>query len=63
MPEMDGADLTRALRRLAPRVPILMVSGSSEARELGTLAGVSIFLDKDALGHGLIKTIKQLLPA
>lgn len=61
MPEMDGADLARALRRLAPKLPILMVSGSPEARELGTLAGVSIFLDKDLLSSGLIRTIKGLL--
>ncbi len=63
MPEMDGADLTRALRTLQPALPILMVSGSPEARELGVFAGISAFLDKDLLRGGLIREIDSLLPS
>ena len=62
MPEMDGADLTRALRHLQPALPILMVSGCPEARQLGTLAGISTFLDKDLVRGGLIRAIESLLP-
>ncbi len=61
MPEMDGANLTRALRRLRPALPILMVSGSPEARGSGLLAGISTFLDKDLVRGGLIREIKILL--
>ena len=61
MPEMDGADLTRALRHLQPALPILMVSGSPEAQGLGKLAGISTFLDKDLVSGGLITEIESLL--
>ena len=61
MPEMDGANLTRALRHLQPALPILMVSGSPEARGSGLLAGISTILDKDLIRGGLIKEIKILL--
>ncbi len=63
MAEMDGADLTCALRTLQRALPILMVSGSPKAREPEALAGISTFLDKDLVQGGLVREIKFLLPS
>lgn len=61
MPVMSGTALVRNLRRLQPTLPILMVSGSPEARALGAAVGVSAFLDKDRVAPDLIHQIRVLL--
>jgi len=50
MPEMDGFEGLRALRRLLPRVPIMVLSASEEAADLfGALeSGASGYLSKSA---------------
>jgi two-component system response regulator CpxR len=44
MPEMDGAELIRVLKELAPEVPMMLVSGKVKMYEKGTRADV--FLPK-----------------
>jgi DNA-binding NarL/FixJ family response regulator len=61
MPQMDGIDLVRALKKEANQVPVIMISSHSVAREEGTAAGVSAFVDKADLVKGLTKTMEKLL--
>lgn len=61
MPQMDGIDLVRALKKEVNRVPIIMISSHSVAREEGAAAGVSAFVDKGDLVKGLMKTMEELL--
>lgn len=61
MPEMDGPTFVRHLRQRSSLLPILMVSGSPEARQEGHAAGISCFLDKDELHSHLTATVRTLL--
>lgn len=63
MPEMNGPTFVRALRERSATLPIVMVSGSPEARGHGAAAGISAFLDKDRIIPGLLEIIRQLLAA
>ena len=53
MPHMNGAELTRELRRQAPELPILMISMDTSAKSDAEAAGVNWFLTKDQLLEGL----------
>ena len=61
MPVMDGPTFVRQLRLRSSSLPILMVSGSPEARQEGWEAGISCFLDKDDLHSHLIAAVRSLL--
>ena len=61
MPVMDGPTFVRQLRIRSSSLPILMVSGSPEARQEGQAAGISCFLDKDELHSHLTATVRSLL--
>jgi CheY-like chemotaxis protein len=46
MPDMDGLTSMRTIRADKNSLPIIMVSGSPEARELGENAGIDRFVAK-----------------
>ena len=49
MPRMDGMGLIRAVRRVSPQLPILMVSVKPEAKTDAMEAGANWFLTKDQI--------------
>jgi CheY-like chemotaxis protein len=60
MPEMDGAELIRVLKELAPEVPMILVSGKVKMYEKGTRADV--FLPKGTYAAvELLEKIRVLL--
>ena len=60
MPEMDGAELIRVLKELAPEVPMILVSGKVKMYEKGTRADV--FLPKGTYAAvELLEKIRILL--
>ena len=61
MPVMDGPDFVRAVRERNATVPIVMASGSPEARGRGAAAGISTFLDKENLAPYLVSVVRGLL--
>ena len=61
MPVMDGPTFVRQLRLRSSSLPILMVSGSPEARREGWEAGIFCFLDKDDLHSHLIAAVRSLM--
>jgi two-component system, NarL family, response regulator NreC len=63
MPEMNGLDATRALKKLMPLVPVILYTIHSDAavtRE-ALAAGASAVIAKEAAGMLLIKTARELL--
>ncbi len=63
MPFMDGVDLTRAIRRLDPNVPILIATGAADAmalRRLEPFARVAL-LAKPYTQRGLIDALQSAL--
>jgi CheY-like chemotaxis protein len=72
MPQVNGADLLRVLRREVPEVPVVVISahavleqGNSSAwtRELMTELGASRVLSKPFSRHELLAAISDLLAA
>jgi CheY-like chemotaxis protein len=66
MPEMDGLELLAQLRSLHPTVPILMVSGGAQTRELdllrsGQLMGATAELGKPFTLADLYAAVERLL--
>lgn len=65
MPEVDGVELVRQLRRLPPyrEVPVVMVSGfaGSDTRKLAFDAGVSSFLNKPFKPQQLQDLVRSVL--
>ena len=61
MPVMNGPTFVHQLRRRSSSLPILMVSGSPEARQEGRAAGISCFLDKSELHSSLVAAVRSLL--
>ena len=57
MPDMDGPTLVKTLRDRRNTIPIIMVSGSDDARKLGEAAGIDRFVPKDLLHRELTKAI------
>ena len=62
MPDMDGPSLVRKLRELKHSLPIIMISASNGAQELGEAAGIDRFVPKNLLYPGLVEAIHALLP-
>jgi CheY-like chemotaxis protein len=63
MPEMNGPTLVRAIRQMKNSIPIIMVSGSDEARDLGEKAGIDKFVQKSRLTVDLEDAIQTCLAA
>ena len=61
MPDMDGPTLVQTIRGMKNAIPIIMVSGSSEARELGEKAGIDRFVEKKRLNAELGDAIHACL--
>jgi CheY-like chemotaxis protein len=61
MPDMDGPTFVRTLREKHFTQPIIMVSGSEDARRLGTAAGIDRFVEKRYLDPDLAYAIHTLL--
>ena len=63
MPNMDGAALATALRRLDPDVPIIAVSGVDIEREAGraTAAGIAHILGKPYTADALVRKVRAVL--
>jgi len=60
MPEMDGAELIRVLKELAPETPMILISGKVKMYEKGTRA--DIFLPKGTYAAvELLERIRILL--
>ena|SRR5947209_2621986 len=62
MGAFTGTQLIRALRERGYRIPIIMLSGSSEARDEALAAGANAFVEKSLSTAALEKTIQGLLP-
>lgn len=63
MPGMNGNELVRQMREQHLDTPIIMVSGSPDARPLGEAAGISRFVAKTDVYAGLPAAIKSLSKA
>ena len=63
MPDMDGPTLIKTLRDDKNAVPIIMVSGSDEAREVAEEVGVDVFVPKYAIRSTLTDAIRSLVAA
>ena len=61
MPDMDGPTLVQTIRGMKNSIPIIMVSGSSDARELGEKAGIDKFVEKNRLNAELGEAIHVCL--
>ncbi|MEP6668330.1 MAG: response regulator [Chthoniobacter sp.] len=62
MMDMDGPTLVRTLREQKQSIPIVFVSGSDDARQLGEAAGIDRFVAKNLLHTDLVEAISALLP-
>jgi CheY-like chemotaxis protein len=63
MPFMDGVDLTRTIRRLDPKVPILIATGAADSeplRELEAFPFVSV-LSKPYTQRSLLDALRRSL--
>jgi CheY-like chemotaxis protein len=63
MPDMDGPTLVKTIREENNSIPIIMVSGSDDARELGEQAGVDRFVPKHTIIPELSAAIHSLMDA
>lgn len=61
MPDMDGPTLIRTLRREKNAIPIIMISGSDEARRMAEEVGVDRFVAKHVVHVELPGAIHALL--
>jgi CheY-like chemotaxis protein len=61
MPDMDGPTLVQTIRGMKNAIPIIMVSGSVDARELGEKAGIDRFVEKNRLNAELGEAIHTCL--
>ena len=65
MPGMDGATLLRELRRINPRLPIVIISGFTTQDQLGALVGAGAcgFFPKPLAPVKLLAGIREALDA
>lgn len=63
MPGMDGVELTRALRALAPQLPIVATSGllNDERQEALRQLGVSRIIAKPCAAHEVLEALREAL--
>lgn len=64
MPEMDGAETLRELRRLRIDTPVLLASGYSEEEATGQFVGAGLagFLQKPYLATQLLEKLQRVMP-
>jgi CheY-like chemotaxis protein len=63
MPDMDGPTLVRTLRAEKNAIPVIMVSGSDDARAVAEELGVDRFIPKHTVHAALADAILSLLEA
>ena len=63
MPDMDGATLVKTLRAEKNAIPVIMVSGSEDARAIAEGLGVDCFVPKYAIHSVLSGAIQSLIEA
>ena len=63
MPGMNGNEMVRQLRAQQLDTPVIMVSGTPDARALGEAAGISRFISKTDVSAALPAAIRSLLLA
>jgi DNA-binding NarL/FixJ family response regulator len=63
MPEMNGLDATRALKKLMPHVPVILYTIHADAAliKAALAAGASAVLRKEEAATVLVKTARELL--
>jgi two-component system chemotaxis response regulator CheY len=61
MPDIDGPTLVKTIRAMRSDIPIIMVSGSDDARALGEEAGIDRFVAKHTIYPKLPEAIHALL--
>jgi CheY-like chemotaxis protein len=63
MPDMSGLELLRALHRVAPKLPVAILSGAADddEREAGLAAGACAFLRKPIAYPELIRLLQGLV--
>jgi PAS domain S-box-containing protein len=60
MPRMRGPELIALVRTIAPRLPVLLLSGADEPESVPGVSGVLRKpIDLDALGHAVARTLAQ----
>jgi CheY-like chemotaxis protein len=65
LPDMDGGDMCTQLRRLKPRLPVLLSSGryQREAEESLSRTGPTCFIQKPYPLHDVLAKLQKLLTA
>lgn len=63
MPDMDGPTLVKEIRKMKNSIPVIMISGSPDARSLGEQAGIDKFVEKTQLVRELADAIHSCLEA
>ena len=63
MPDMDGPTLVKEIRKKKHTIPVIMISGSPDARLLGEQAGIDKFVEKTQLTRELGDAIRSFLDA
>lgn len=63
MPKMNGLELTAAIRKLAPTVPVILTTGtgSEQIAAEALLKGATSYVPKSAMHSALVQTIHQVL--
>lgn len=60
MPEMNGAEFVRELRKIRPKLPVLVISGMQEAQDLYEGLGVEFRL-KPLMPDSLLASVHNLV--
>ncbi len=65
MPVMDGAGLITALRRINPKVPIILASGPAESDQMARVSngGATTFLSKPYRAEVMLQALAEALGA
>jgi CheY-like chemotaxis protein/anti-sigma regulatory factor (Ser/Thr protein kinase) len=63
MPKVDGLQLVRALKRMRPQIPVVLMTakGSEEIAVEALRAGAAYYTPKSALGRDLVPAVRQVL--
>jgi len=63
MPEMDGMELVASVKRMAPWVPVLIITGYGDVRTAVSAikAGAVDFIEKPLDKQNLVRTVKAIL--
>ena len=63
MPEMDGAEATRSIKRCCPRVKVLFMTVHDRHIDEGIAAGADRCLMKDCTRQELLRAVRELTAA